>query len=267
MSIPCKPIAEAQIAGFFKIMHKVTINHKDIGETEYTIYTKDEADAADIDYKYWKNAEAGEYALSDDDYVAKIIKKKKYINYRKEDAYYIRFPFGYEMWNPKYTTKKLKMEGRKSAYTLTGIPKIDQQVRSERVKNLALCYAQVFDRDLAILLSMGEVSPDTQHKYRRIMKTERFRNMVSEEVKKQLADQGMDEVFTLKLFREVIELAKGKNDVTNLLRAIENLQEMHGMKGGKTKRSIAIEEHVTKRIIDDIDTEKRRIEMEQETSE
>ena len=243
-------------------MRKMTINHKS-GAVEYTIYTLDEANAAGIEYKHWHDADTGEYALSDDNYVAKVIKRKEYTNYCKRKAYYIRFPFGYIMWNPQYPATKLKMCGRKTPNTMTGVPAMDKQVQSERVKNLALCYAQVFDRDLAILLSMGEVAPGTQRKYRRIMKTERFRNMVSVEIKRQLQEHGLDETFTLDLLKEVIDLAKGKGDITNLMRAIENLQEMHGMKGGTTKRSIAVEESHVKKLIDSIDEEKRKIEFEQ----
>lgn len=246
-------------------MRKMTINHQDEkGTVEYIVYTRREADDAGIEYKHWQDAETGEYALSDDGYVAKVILRKSYTNRPNRTAYYIRFPFGYEMWNPQYPTKKMKFEGRKSAYTLTGKPTIENLVRSEKVQNLALCYAQVFNRDLAILLSMGEVSPSTRHTYRRIMKTERFKTMVSAEIRKQLEEHGLNEAYTLNLLKEVIEIAKGKSDVTNLMRVVENLQEMHGMRGNRTKRSIAVEEHITKRIIDDIDEERRKIEVEQE---
>ena len=59
-------------------MYEISIKHKDKGKVTYSVYTKTEADKADLAYKYWKEAEKGEYALTDDNYVGKVIQKKKY---------------------------------------------------------------------------------------------------------------------------------------------------------------------------------------------
>ena len=56
-------------------MYEISIKHKDVGKQTYNIYTKDEADTEEVSYNYWKEAEKGEYALTDDNYVAKVIKK------------------------------------------------------------------------------------------------------------------------------------------------------------------------------------------------
>ena len=40
----------------------------------------------------------------------------------------------------------------------------------------------------------------------------------------------MTEAYTLELLEETIKKAKDKGDVTNLMRAVDNLQDMHGMK-------------------------------------
>ena len=57
-------------------MYTVNIRHKgDEKSTSYKIYRQDEADIANITYSYWKEASAGEYAVSDANYVAKVISK------------------------------------------------------------------------------------------------------------------------------------------------------------------------------------------------
>lgn len=91
--------------------------------------------------------------------------------------------------------------------------------------------------------------------------------MVREELKDLLEGKGMTEGYTLELLKEVIDLAKTKQDITNLMRAIENLQGMHGMKGDRVKKSIAVEEHYTKTLIDSIEDEKKKIELSQEKEE
>ena len=60
-------------------MYNITINHKK-GEKirTYTVYQKQEADEEQVRYVYWKKAEIGDYALSDDGYVAKVLNKAEY---------------------------------------------------------------------------------------------------------------------------------------------------------------------------------------------
>ena len=61
-------------------MFTITINHNDVGKTVYSIRTIEEADSENIEYLHWQKAETGDYALTDDDFVAKVIKKKKYFD-------------------------------------------------------------------------------------------------------------------------------------------------------------------------------------------
>ena len=57
-------------------MYTIDIRHKDIGLVSYRVYRKEEADKEKINYKYWKEAKEGDYAVSDDEYVSQVIKKK-----------------------------------------------------------------------------------------------------------------------------------------------------------------------------------------------
>jgi len=59
-------------------LYTINIDHKDKGLTTYTIYRKEEADKEGLKYVYWKKADIGDYAISDDDYVAKVINRKNY---------------------------------------------------------------------------------------------------------------------------------------------------------------------------------------------
>ena len=54
--------------------------------------------------------------------------------------------------------------------------------------------------------------------------------MVREELQKLLNEHGLTEDYTLQLLEETIIKAKDKGDITNLMRAVDNLQDMHGMK-------------------------------------
>ena len=92
-------------------MYTIDIHHKgDSTPTTYKIYKQNEADSNNLAYKYWREADEGEYGISDDGFVAKVISKSTY----KPTSVYIRYPFGYTFYNPNYNSTKLKASGRKS---------------------------------------------------------------------------------------------------------------------------------------------------------
>jgi hypothetical protein len=48
----------------------------------YDVYTKDQADHKKLNYVYWKDAEVGEYAITDDNYVALCYARNDYTDKR-----------------------------------------------------------------------------------------------------------------------------------------------------------------------------------------
>ena len=117
-------------------MYEISIKHKDIGKRTYNIYTKDEADSNEIDYKYWKEADKGEYALTDDNYVGEIIQKKRYTGDNGVDSYYVRMPFGYAFHSPKYPSQRLKADGRVSNHTMSGKSQLDVRRGTQEFKSM-----------------------------------------------------------------------------------------------------------------------------------
>ena len=241
-------------------METISIKHRDKGLTKYEIYTVKEMDRLGKVYVPWQNAEIGDWAWSDDGYCAKVINRKVYPNNHGQTSTYIRLPWGYFLWNPKYPTIKFNVKGRMTPYTISGRPQLEVKKKSEKMKNLAMAYAQTMNKDLAIDLAFGSLT-DSQHgMWKRRMKSEVFRDMVREELQELLTKHGMTEDYTLDLLDETIQTAKGKNDVTNLMRAVENLQDMHGMKDkGKMKTTTQIEGTVTRKLLDKIQEEERKL--------
>lgn len=233
-------------------MYTITVNHADKGAVTYKIYRKVEADDVGIKYSYWRDAPEGEYGLSDDDYVAKVIKKKDYPGVNGQGRTYIRFPWGYTFFSKKESVhnKKFNVKGRKTPHTISGKTCIEVQAGLEKTKRLAMVYAQVMDYDLAIDYAMGNLSKREHLKWKRYMKTKVFKNMVREELEKLLSKHGMTKDYTINLLDETITMAKDKRDVTNLMRAIENLQKMHGM---DDKAKVQIEQGIEASNVELID--------------
>ena len=208
-------------------MYTIDIHHKgDKKPTSYKIYNKAEADDKEIKYKEWREAEEGDYVISDDKYVAKVISKSVY----KPTSVYIRFPYGYTFYNPRYSSVKLNASGRKANNTISGKTHWEVLSAGQKMKNLAMVYAQTMDYDKTINHVLDNPSDSTKVMWKRRMKKEKFKDMVREELQKLLQEHGLTEAYTLELLEETIKKAKDKGDITNLMRAVDNLQDMHGMK-------------------------------------
>ena len=54
-------------------MYIITINHRNIGPTDYKVFQEEEAQRKGIEFVHWKKAKQGQYAVSDDGYVARVI--------------------------------------------------------------------------------------------------------------------------------------------------------------------------------------------------
>ena len=241
-------------------MYTITIKHKDIGAKTYEIYTKEEADKEGLQYSHWKEAREGQWALSDDGFVSQVITRKKYPTANQIDNVYLRFAWGYTFYNPEYRGRELKVKGRKSNTTMTGKRPIEVKAKQERMKNLAMVYAQTMNTDETIEKVCGEVTSSENRRIKRYMRTEVFKGMVREELSKLLSDHGMTEDYTLDLLGSTIKKAQDKGDVTNLMRAIENLQDMHGMKDKHlVKTTDTLEATSTTRLIDELREEENKL--------
>jgi hypothetical protein len=234
-------------------MYTITIKHNDIGVKTYEIYTQEEADKEGLEYNHWKKAREGQWALSDDGFVSKVIKRKAYPSNNKIDNVYLRFAWGYTFFNPRTKGKGLKVKGRQSNTTMTGKRPIEVKAKQTKMKNLAMVYAQIMNTDKTIAKVCGEIEFNENKRIKRYMRTEVFKGMVREELSKLLAKHEMTEDYTLELLQSTIKKAKNKGDVTNLMRAIENLQDMHGMKDKHLiKTTDTIEATSTTKLIDEL---------------
>ena len=238
-------------------MYTINIHHKgDDAPTSYSVYKQKEADKKNLHYKYWREADEGEYGLSDDNYVAKVIAKSIY----SPSSTYIRFPYGYTFFNPKYISTKLEAKNRKANNTHSGKSYWDVIGKSKNMKNLAMVYAQTLDYNKTLELVFGKASSNKLNTWKRRMKTEKFKDMVRKELQELLKEHGLTEEYTLQLLSDTIDKAKDKGDVTNLMRAVDNLQDMHGMKDKNQVKTVEqIEATSNVKLIDELREEEDKL--------
>ena len=123
-----------------------------------------------------------------------------------------------------------------------------------------MTYALCMDPDMAINFTFGTVSEDQRRRWKRTIKTDRFQTMIREELQTILNDHGLTEEYTLDLLKDTIKKAKDKGDVTNLMRAVDNLQDMHGMKDKHLVKTVdRLEASETTSLIDDIRDEEKKL--------
>jgi len=241
-------------------MYEISIKHKDIGKTTYKVYDKKEADRQDIGYVYWKEAKQGEYALTDDNYVGKVIQKKRYIGDNGVTSYYVRMPFGYAFHSPKYPNQKLKADGRVSNHTMSGKPQLEVRRGTQEWKNLAMVYSVCFDMELAIDTVLDNPTDNKKRTVKRWMRTQEFKSMVKDELKEVLSEKGHNRSKTIDLLDEALEMARKKGDITNFLRVAENIQDMLGMKDKTvTKTTTQLEATATRKLLDEINEEEQHL--------
>jgi hypothetical protein len=242
-------------------LYTINIRHRGDNEpTSYTVYREEEAKEKGIDYVYWKEAEAEQYALSDDKYVAMVISKRQYPSNHDIPNTYLRFPWGYTFFNDKYPSKKLNVKGRKTNVTLSGKSYIEVQAGQDKMKNLATMFAIKPDYDLAIEWAMGAVTDSERRKWKRTMKSEKFKSMVRSELQSLLEEHGLTENYALELLASTISMAKDKKDVTNLMRAVDNLQDMLGMKDKHlVKTTDRLEASSSTKLLDELIEEEQKL--------
>jgi hypothetical protein len=247
-------------------MLTIDIHHKgDKQATTYKVFDKKEADSNEINYKYWREANEGEYGISDDNYVAKVISRAKY----KSSSIYVRFPYGYTFFNPNYSSSKFNFAGRKANNTISGKTHWEVISNGQKMKNLAMVYAQVMDYDKTINHVLNNPSDNQKIMWKRRMKKEKFKAMVRDELQALLKEHGLTEEYTLELLEKTIKTARDKGDVTNLMRAVDNLQDMHGMKDKHLVKTVeSLEATSNVKLIDELrETEEKLIATKTTTKE
>ena len=143
---------------------------------------------------------------------------------------------------------------------MSGKRPIEVKAKQKKMQNLAMVYAQTMNTEETIAKVCGEVTSNENRRVKRYMRTEVFKGMVREELSKLLSDHGMTENYTLELLERTIGMARDKKDVTNLMRAIENLQDMHGMKDKHlVKTTDTLEATSTTKLIDELREEENKL--------
>jgi|TARA_Y100000310_G_scaffold2652_1_gene3426 hypothetical protein len=199
----------------------------------YHIYMKEEADDQGIEYTEWKKCEPGHYSVTDDGWVALLLKKKTYTNKNGVSNTYYVFPF-----KSFFATKKhiLNYEDyRGTYYRLNGASnktikelKLQSYVNAPAASLMVDCYLRTGDRMAAFRFAFpnkklgkywGKKLVDA------VFKQDKVKKMIREQVKEELEKAGLNPVSVLEKLDDTWTVASDKKNVDNMLSCIDKYEE------------------------------------------
>ena len=162
----------------------------------YNIYTQNEADEAGLDYSHWKQAQTGDYALSDDGFVGKCIGRKDYTDKKGRVKTFVRLAYGA---NWAGNTNKIQYLKNKEygVYTQANPEANNWAVReanTTRAKNLVNAYVgqltstkKVDYNQLGMIYRPDQKEPAAT--VRRVLKQEVIKKMVEKKLREVLSEK------------------------------------------------------------------------------
>ena len=238
----------------------------------FMVYTQSEADKQNINYVHWKQVQQGKHGLSDDGYVGICIGRKTYTDKKNRSKENVRMCYGVQ-WVT--ATSPLLYEPNKSAGIYSQIKPtgwVDKEAGKKRTKDTVTAYVQQ-------MLGGGNINydilgniyrPDSKlpaATVRRLLKQEKIKTMVDKKLKEVLVEKGVTKDLVIDVTLEAINVARTKMDPNNMLKGADCLAEYLEMKPNKKIVTETMELDMTSTIADQIETEEKRLVLEQKREE
>jgi len=239
------------------------------GRKDFPVYTEDEAKDLGIRYKHWKDCDVDDWGISDDGFVAVCVGKKVY-----PSDELVKFPYGCMFTHGK---GKLLFEPHWESQSFNGIGYGDwkeQEMRRTRTKDAVKLYVgYLMSGDKPDWGKIGNVyRPDQKRPdltAKRLFKTEGIQKMIDKEMQRIFEEKGITKGSVVDLRMEAIEIAKSKSDSANMLRGVEGLESLMGMKPTSKTVTDTLELDATSQVSDLIEKEdvKLRLSRKRPTEE
>tara|TARA_R100000781_G_scaffold66583_1_gene42074 strand:+ start:412 stop:1185 length:774 start_codon:yes stop_codon:yes gene_type:complete len=240
---------------------------------EYSVYTKAEANAKNIAFKYWKEAQTGDWGLTDDGYVAECFDRKGYTDKHGKTKTFIKLTCGVG-WDTQFSKIHFELNREHGVYSKTN-PKRSydaQENGTTRAKNAITSYAQmVVNAGKVDYTALGQVyRPDQKNPeatVRRFLKQKISKRMIEKKLKELLVQKKITKEFALNNLIRALQLSEDKGDVNNFLKANDYIMDLLDMKPNKKMITDTVQIDMTKQIADTIAKEDKRLVLQRKTEE
>ena len=234
---------------------------------KFTVFKKDENHPYSV---HWKQAWKNGWAETDDGYVAQCLDRTTYKDAKGKVKRLIKLTCGIQWVSP---TSKLLFEPNRDAGIYSMVkPKSwqEREAGKTRTKNAVNAYvSKIFAGKKVDWEEIGTIYRGDEKKpaatAKRLFKEKVVKQMVEEKMKEVLASKGINRGFVLDVIRKSIDIAENKEDVSNMLRAAENLVDMLEMKPNKKITTDTLQIDMTNQIADKIETEEKKMIAQRKT--
>lgn len=205
----------------------MSVLSKTIKNRTHFLYSTEEFSRKHPSYgqlKHWRSGNEDDWVLTDDDHVVQILKRGKI----KGGQQYIRTICG------SYVTSGIKrMIGRiaENIYTFSGTNEYRNFIRKKETTGKEVLFARYVAAGKDVVKSYLDVYKTNNVDYAKqrsgkLLKTDRIQNMITEETKKILEDEGVSPNYIISRFKQVCDIAERDSDV---LRSLESLAKISGL--------------------------------------
>ena len=238
----------------------------------FAIYERSEADDTGIKYSHWKQANEGEYALSDDGYVGECIGRKDYTDRKGRVKTFVRLAYGAN-WAGN-TNKIQYLENRSCGVYTQANPTgwVKREANMTRTKNLVNAYVgqltstrKVDYNQLGMIYRPDEQNPAAT--VRRVLKQEVIKKMVEKKLREVLSDKGINSSSVLDTMLEGLDIARNKQDVTNMIKISDVFMDLLEMKPSKKIITDMFQLDVSSNIGDLIAKEEKSLKLSRKIEE
>jgi hypothetical protein len=211
--------------------------------SDITIYTRREADDLGLQYRHWREAEVGSWAITDDEYVGFYYARYDFPSRRDDDQkgrkrFVAYFGFGNLMGSRK---TPYHYETRRATGRFQSDKSWSEALASRRVSRMAVkVYVRTLLNDgsvnwdlLGQMLGKKDIQPTWKAK--RIFKTEAFKRMVEKELDDLLTEKGINKDYVLSIYQRAIGIAEKDGDAVTMLKGAKDLGEIVGLAPKKLK--------------------------------
>ena len=252
----------------------IRIKRRIEGKTDHhEIYAKDEALAKGMDFVHWKNAEVGEYAITDDHYVALCYGRKSYTDKNGKLKTFVKLTCGVG-WVTPFSRIDFLKNHEYGVYSKTNPTRTwdQEEAGKERSKNTVTAYAQMLINDGKIdFEALSKIYRPEQKEpvatVRRFLKQKVAKKMVEEKLKEILAKKSISKEFAVDNIVVALKMAEEKGDVNNFLKANDYLMDLLEMKPNKKMITDTIQVDMTQQIADTIAKEDKRLTLQRKSEE
>ena len=233
----------------------------------HSIYTQSECDKKKIKYVHWRDASAGDMALSDDEYVGKCLARKDYDNGKKT---YIKCIYGVQ-WTRKDLQLLFLPNHELGIYSLLKPrPWMERESKHKRTINVVNAYVgQLMSPYQVDWLMLGNIYRPDQNRpdisVKRLFKNTLVKKMIEEKLMEVMTEKGITRSFVLDKMLKAVSIAEKKNDSNGILKATDAFMDLLQMKQGKRIITDTMQIDMTSQIADQIEVEEKKLTVSRKT--